>query len=129
MAASYAHLCYARADADTARSVAAALRHEGWRVSMDDAIGPGERIGDALRRSIRAADALVLVWTGRTRDSDWVMQELGAAWALQKRVVVVGEAPIDLDRLPFDVSAWPFVRLGDTAALGAALARRSDQAA
>ncbi len=49
----------------------------------------GELIAATVRDSIGECDEVLVLLTPHSRDSDWVLFEIGAAWGLGKRVVSV----------------------------------------
>jgi hypothetical protein len=72
------------------------LRRLGYRVFFDvQSIGPGDKWKDRLERSIRASRTLVLCWSERTRDSDYIKFEYLSANALHKPIL-----PWLLDKTP-----------------------------
>lgn len=68
-----------------------------FRVADASLVSAGGRWQEELRRLITSSDTFLLV-TDREPPSDYVIQELGAAWALGKRLVHVG-VPRRGDRL------------------------------
>jgi hypothetical protein len=71
----------------------------GVEVFLDEKdLHGGDRIDDRVRRGIQQCDELVVVFSAASAQSDWVKAEVGAAWGLERRVVVL------LDKLsPKDV--------------------------
>lgn len=49
----------------------------------------GERGMERLRRELEACDVFMVIGSPRAATSDWVLHELGGAWALDKPIVVV----------------------------------------
>jgi hypothetical protein len=76
-------------------------------VSSED-FGVGENWQVKLREAVANCDLFVLVLSPETLASSWVLKELGAAWALEKRIlaVVAGTAlpmslPVELEERQF----------------------------
>ena len=83
-------LSYAAADREAARRVSDAFTGvANTRVFTTEMLSAGGDWQTALRKEIASSDLFVLVLSHETHRSDFVLQELGAAWALAKPVVVV----------------------------------------
>jgi hypothetical protein len=83
-------LSHAKGDEPSAERVAR-LVSAGGRVSVFSKSMLGRR-GDRLertRRELEACDVFMVIGSPRAATSDWVLQELGGAWALDKPLVVV----------------------------------------
>jgi len=63
----------------------------GGRVHMfaDSMLSSGERWAERLRQELEACDVFMVIGSPRAATSDWVLHELGGAWALDKPIVVV----------------------------------------
>lgn len=59
------------------------------RVFTDDMLSVGEPWQERLLQELREADVFMIIGTPRSSGSDVVLQELGAAWAMEKPIVVV----------------------------------------
>lgn len=104
MAAPKVFVSYAKPDQALARDVFRALRPMKVDVWSDDLLRAGDDWQDVLRSRLRESNYFVFLLTPRTFESPWAMQELGAAWALNKRIIpVVTDARL-LDSLPVDLS-------------------------
>jgi hypothetical protein len=104
MAAPKIFVSYAKPDQALARDVFRALRPMKADVWSDDRLSPGDDWQETLRSRLRESDYFVLVLTPKYFDSPWALQELGAAWALNKRIIpVVTDARL-LETLPVDLS-------------------------
>jgi nucleoside 2-deoxyribosyltransferase len=103
MAARKVFVSYAKSDQALARDVVRALRPMKVDVWSDDLLHPGDDWQEVLRARLRESDYFVLVLTPRTFDSPWAMQELGAAWALNKHIIPVVTDTRLLDTLPVDL--------------------------
>ena len=100
---------YARADKARVAPLVAALEAQGWSVWWDPAIMPGQEFDSLIRREIKAASAVIVVWTPASVDSRWVRGEarLGA-----ERGILV---PVRFERaeLPIDAMAIHTTDLDD----------------
>jgi hypothetical protein len=83
-------ISYAHSDADQARRLVSALRTAnvtGWMDSAD--IAAGEAISSAVRDALRQSTAVLVLLSPRALQSEWVQFEIGAAEALNKRIIPV----------------------------------------
>ena len=71
-------LSYARDDAATAQSIAAALEQAGHDVWWDIHIRGGAQFSKAIEEALAAADAVVVLWSKRSIESPWVRDEAAA---------------------------------------------------
>jgi TIR domain. len=95
---------HARSDQGLADELLRALRRMQVNVWSDDQLTAGENWSEVLRARLRDSDYFLLLLTPRTLESSWVLQELGAAWALGKRIVTLSTDPRLVDKLPVEVS-------------------------
>jgi nucleoside 2-deoxyribosyltransferase len=90
-------MSYAGADRGIAEQVAKSLKGSGVDLPVLPAdIGPGEDIGEALRKALQESDAVVVVLSDASVNSAFVMAELGAAIALNKRIVAIKPSALPL---------------------------------
>lgn len=68
-------LSYAHADRVIARRLAAALAKRGYTVWWDGLIEGGESFAKSIRDALEAADAVVVLWSAKSVESDWVCDE------------------------------------------------------
>jgi TRAP-type C4-dicarboxylate transport system permease small subunit len=68
-------LSYSHHNADKAKIVASALEHEGWTVWWDPEVRSGESFVTLINREIYAADCVVVLWSKRSVNSRWVLEE------------------------------------------------------
>jgi adenylate cyclase len=68
-------ISYAREDAATARRYAAAFQAGGLSVWWDDALRSGEAFDESIERALRAARAVVVLWSTHSVSSRWVRAE------------------------------------------------------
>jgi len=80
---------YAHPDRALAEELFRRLRPLAVDVWSDDELRAGENWQEALRSRLRASQYFVLLLTPRTFESSWVLQELGAAFALGKQIIPV----------------------------------------
>ena len=93
-------LSYANADKAIAEQVAQRLKSSGIDLPMlADAIRPGDDLVEALRKALKNSDAVVVVLSDASVSSASVMAELGAAIALNKRII-----PVKLSASPLPIS-------------------------
>lgn len=68
-------ISYSREDRPTARMFADALGQEGFEVWWDAALHSGETFDEVIERNLRAAKAVVVLWSPRSCASRWVRAE------------------------------------------------------
>ncbi|MES2136016.1 MAG: TIR domain-containing protein [Pseudomonadota bacterium] len=68
-------LSYARDDVATAKPLAALIERAGHHVWWDHHIQGGSRFASEIDRELKAADAVVVIWTKASVDSPWVQDE------------------------------------------------------
>lgn len=68
-------ISYSREDRPTARLFADALGQEGFEVWWDAALHSGETFDEVIERNLRAAKAVVVLWSPRSCASRWVRAE------------------------------------------------------
>lgn len=65
-------------------------REYGVKTFLDEKdIAGGDSIPDSIRRNIRECREFVVLLTRYSIDRPWVLIEIGAAWALGKRIVTI----------------------------------------
>jgi TolB-like protein/Tfp pilus assembly protein PilF len=90
-------LSYSHDDAATARRFAEALQAEGFSVWWDTALRSGEVFDAAIEAALRAAKAVVVLWSARSVASRWVRAEAALAdrnGALVPAMIEACERPI-----------------------------------
>jgi TolB-like protein len=68
-------LSYAHADRAKAQRLAAILEQSGFTVWWDALIEGGSRFANSIDEALDKADAVVVLWSKRSVDSDWVRDE------------------------------------------------------
>jgi TolB-like protein/Tfp pilus assembly protein PilF len=84
-------LSYAHADQAKAQRLATALAQHGFVVWWDKLIEGGAQFAKSIRQALEAADAVVVLWSKYSIESDWVCDE--AAQGRDRRRLV----PLSLD--------------------------------
>ena len=102
---------YAREDRALVEPFVAMLEQQGWSVWWDREIDPGATFSRAIEQEISAARCVVVLWTQRSVESDWVHAE--ANEGLERRILF----PVLLEetRVPLifrttqtsDLRGWP----------------------
>ena len=111
-------ISYARGTADQAHRVAEALRALGYGVWCDDELPAHRAYGEVIEERLKAAKAVVVIWSAEAVKSEWVQSEADRARTDRKLVQLNldGAAlPMPFDRIQCaDLSGWT----GDTDAPG-----------
>jgi len=82
-------ISYSTADIDYARLVMRAVTNLGFRVFLaDKTLNAGEHLS-VLAERIRRAKLVVLLWSEDASKSEWVRDEVGAAWGAHVPVIPV----------------------------------------
>ena len=76
---SHVFISYARSTAKEAQAVAAALRGLGHDVWLDDEIPAHRAYADVIEERLRAAKAVVVIWSAEAVKSQWVQSEADKA--------------------------------------------------
>ncbi|MES2903541.1 MAG: TIR domain-containing protein [Pseudomonadota bacterium] len=84
-------LSYAHADAKRAEALAAVLGARGYTIWWDSMIEGGASFAKSIRGALEAADAVIVLWSKTSIESDWVADE-AAQGRDRKRLV-----PLSLD--------------------------------
>ena len=92
---------YARSDKARVAPLVAAIEAQGWSVWWDPEIDAGQQFDDQIEEELKAAKAVLVVWTPASVASRWVRGE--AREAADRGVLV--PARFDGARLPMDVRA------------------------
>jgi hypothetical protein len=96
-------ISYARSDVDEARRLVKALQElnvAGWLDASD--ISAGESVSSAVRNALRHSSALIVLLSPEALHSEWVQFEIGAAEALDKKIIPIIVSGDDLEeQLPY----------------------------
>ena len=68
-------LSYAREDSDAARELADAVGRAGHEVWWDQHIQGGSRFSRAIDQALKDAEAVIVLWSGKSVESAWVQDE------------------------------------------------------
>jgi tetratricopeptide (TPR) repeat protein len=103
-------LSYARSDAAKARSIATALEKSGHSVWWDLHVRGGAQFAKVIDEALKAADAVVVLWTAAAVESPWVRDE-AAAGRDSGRLIPVSldgtEPPLGFRQFQtIDLSGW-----------------------
>ena len=102
-------LCYARATQVEARKIAEGLRALGYGVWRDDEILAHRTYADVIEERLRAAKAVVVVWSAHAVHSQWVRAE--AEFAREAGTLV--QVRLDGAALPLPFNQTPCAELAD----------------
>src|SRR5688572_21641301 len=100
---------YARSDKARVAPLVAAIEAKGWSVWWDPEIDPGQEFDRQIAAELKAAAAVLVVWTPASVESRWVRGE--AREGADRNILV----PVRFDRaeLPIDVRALHTIDLDD----------------
>lgn len=103
-------LSYARADRAQATKLAGALEEAGLVVWWDTLIEGGAAFARSIEAALESCDAVIVVWSGTSVTSDWVLDEAGKGRDLRKLVPVSfdgTEPPLGFRQYQsVDLSGW-----------------------
>ena len=102
-------LSYAHADAKRAKQLAAALTARGYTVWWDNLIEGGAQFAKSIRTALESADAVVVLWSTSSIESDWVADE-AAQGRDRKRLVPLS---IDGSHPPLGFRQYQTIDLAD----------------
>jgi tetratricopeptide (TPR) repeat protein len=103
-------LSYKREDRDKVRPLVDSLLGRGWSVWWDNRIGAGESWDQVIEAELKAAKCVLVVWSKRSIESDWVRAE--AHDARDRRclipVIIDGVTPPSIFKMlqATDLSSW-----------------------
>ena len=111
-------ISYARSTASQAQAIAEALRALGYGVWRDDELPAHRPYAEVIEERLRAAKAVVVVWSADAVKSEWVQSEADRARTAHKLVqlsVDGASLPMPFDRIQCaDLAGW----IGDADAPG-----------
>lgn len=104
-------LSYDRADSEPAERLAGVLNNMGWSVWWDRELQPraDQTFSKVIQDEISHAGALLVLWSERANQSDWVRAE--AAEGLKSRKLI--QASLDGATPPLPFSAYHFASLAE----------------
>src|SRR5947208_1352645 len=111
-------ISYARSTAAQAQRVAEALRALGYRVWRDDELPAHRAYTEVIEERLKAAKAVVVIWSAEAVQSHWVQSEADTARTAHKLVQLTVDGarlPRPFDRIHCaDLAGWS----GDASAPG-----------
>jgi len=103
-------LSYKREDRDKVRPLVEALQAQSWSVWWDNRIGAGETWDQVIEAELRAAKCVLVVWSKRSIESDWVRAEAHDGRERKRLIpiIVEGVTPPSIFRMiqATDLSSW-----------------------
>jgi adenylate cyclase len=103
-------ISYARSTATQAQAIAQALRSQGYGVWLDDAIPAHRAYADVIEEELKAAAAVVVLWSTEAVKSQWVQSEADHAREAGKLVQLNIDGallPMPFDRIQCaDMTGW-----------------------
>src|SRR5580704_12814144 len=103
-------ISYARSRATEAQPIVQALRSQGYNVWIDDAIPAHRAFTDVIAEELKAAAAVVVVWSAEAVKSQWVQSEADHAREAGKLVQLNIDGavlPMPFDRIQCaDLTGW-----------------------
>jgi TIR domain len=107
-------LSHAPADTVLARKIRSLLvRHSSSSVFTNEDLSAGENWQSKLQKELETADVFVALLTPESVGSSWVLQETGAAWALDKPIIPLVTRLDILDRFPIQLRGHNAFELAD----------------
>lgn len=84
-------ISYSSEDKTRVKTIAEALEHKGWSVWWDRQIPVGQRFDTVIEQELNKARCVIVIWTRRSVNSEWVKNE--ASEAAQRNIL----APVLLE--------------------------------
>ena len=84
-------LSYTEQDREQARRIAAVLESVGWTVWWDRRIPAGETWRSVLEEALQNMRCMIVLWSSRSIESEWVSEEATEGRRLEKLVPVMIE--------------------------------------
>jgi len=75
-------------------------------------INPGVNWQREILSELRASDILLVLWSDKSKYSYGQLVEIGAAWALEKKILVI-ELPGNINSLPFILRDTQIIKWGE----------------
>ncbi|MBX2855295.1 MAG: TIR domain-containing protein [Rhodobacteraceae bacterium] len=120
-------ISYKREDIDVASALAAMLRAAGYSVWWDSALLAGEEFSGVIDRELKAARAVVVIWSPRSIQSKWVRAE--ALYAFNHETLVsLRTEDVDLSQLLAIYQQMHVVPVSDHAAVLMSVGRLAGRA-
>ncbi|MSV34260.1 MAG: toll/interleukin-1 receptor domain-containing protein [Bryobacterales bacterium] len=107
-------LSHSYADLGLARRIRSVLsRHLSLTVFLHEDLSAGEDWQSKLRKELENTDVFVPLLTPNSVADSWVLQETGAAWALDKPIIPLTARMDLIDRFPIQLRAYQSLDLKD----------------
>ncbi len=107
-------ISYAIADREHARKLRGLLsQRPNVRIFTPEMLSAGEDWESKLKDELSKCDIFLVLLSPNSADSPWVLQELGAAWALGKPIVPIVTHPEVFSKIPVALSHLEFVEIKD----------------
>lgn len=108
---------YSTSDLESVEALRDLLRNSDIQVFVaEHSIKPSENLSSTLTAAIRRCDLFMVLWSGNAKGSEWVMQEIGQAKALNKKILpLVLEENLELPGFIQDLKYLPVYKGHDNA--------------
>jgi nucleoside 2-deoxyribosyltransferase len=107
-------ISHSSVDQDFAGKMRKLLFHRAnAQVFTADDLSAGERWETKLRNELSSADVVVALLSPNSVESSWVLQEIGAAWALKKPIIPVVTTRDVLNKMPLPFEPAKVIELTD----------------
>jgi hypothetical protein len=83
------------------------------QIFMAEDLSAGEGWETKLRQNLTEADVVLALLTPSSVDSQWVLHEIGAAWALHKLIIPVISRRDVLNKMPISLQDAQAIELND----------------
>jgi hypothetical protein len=97
-------LSYAKIDEGYASKIEDILENHNLRIFTMRMLSAGGDWLNRLRDEISQSDLFIVLLSPNSFKSEWVLAELGAAWALRKDIIPIYTRPEMLSKSPIDLS-------------------------
>ncbi len=107
-------ISYAKADQVHAHKLRSLLsRRPNVRIFATEMLSAGEDWRSKLIDELSKCDIFLVLLSPNSVDSPWVLQELGAAWGLDKPIIPIVTHPEVFSKIPVSLSHLQFVEIKD----------------
>jgi hypothetical protein len=89
-------------------------RRPNVRVFTDEMLSAGEDWKSKLKDELASCDIFSVLLSPNSVDSKWVLQELGAAWAIEKPIMPIFTQPGLFSQFPVALNQDQFIDIKDT---------------
>lgn len=108
---------YSTSDLESVEALRDLLKNSSIKVFVaEHSLVPGEHLSLTLTSAIRRCDLFLVLWSRNAKNSEWVMQEIGQAKALDKKILpLVLDEKLDLPGFIKDLKYLPVYKGHDQA--------------